>query len=305
MSNSNQMQAFKLSSRSDFDTWSKWKLSLYSPDRIERLRKLIEFNPDEPLQPNPRANLRQNINDFNFALYRINDPDNFDLAALSRLGRLFGLSQLDANLCAEDDRITIITDRSGQDDSVKHRQRYIPYSNRALGWHTDGYYNPSHQRVRSFILHCVQPATRGGGNRFLDPDIVYILLRRKNPAFIEALTNPEVMRIPENRGDEGLLRPETTTSVFQLSSDYAVLDMRFSQRKKHIIWRDDAVTQEALASLNELLESTAQWHIDYRLNAGEGIVSNNVLHQRDAFQDDADHRRVYYRARYYSRIALT
>ncbi|MCH7880765.1 MAG: hypothetical protein IIB69_04140 [Proteobacteria bacterium] len=128
------MQAFKLSSRSDFDTWSKWKLSLYSPDRIERLRKLIEISPDEPLQPKPRAKLRQNINDFNFALYRINDSDNFDLAALSRLGRLFGLSQLDANLCAEDDRITIITDRSGQDDAdhrrVYYRARY--YSRIAL-----------------------------------------------------------------------------------------------------------------------------------------------------------------------------
>ena len=298
------MQAFKLSSQSDFDTWSKWKLSLYSPDRIESLRKLIEISPDEPFQPNQLANLRQNIKDFNLTLYRINDPDNFDLAALSRLGRQFGLSQLDANLCAEEDRITIITDRSDQDSSAEHRQRYIPYSNRALGWHTDGYYNPSHQRVRSFILHCVQPALRGGANRFIDPDIVYILLRQENPAFIKALTNPEVMRIPENRGDGGRLRPETATSVFQLSSDYAVLDMRFSQRKKHIIWRDDALTQEALSCLNELLDSNTRWHIDYRLNAGEGIVSNNVLHQRDAFQDNADRRRVYYRARYYSRVTL-
>lgn len=299
------MQAFTLSSQSDFDTWSKWKLSLYSADRIERLRKLIEISPDEPFQPNQRANLRQNIRDFNLTLYRINDPDNFDLAALSRLGRQFGLSQLDANLCAEDDRITIITDRSDQDSPGEHRQRYIPYSNRALGWHTDGYYNPSHQAVRSFILHCAQPALRGGANRFIDPDIVYILLRRENPDFIKALTNPEVMRIPENRGDEGRLRPETATPVFRLSSDYAVLDMRFSQRKKHIVWRDDALTREALACLNELLDSSTRWHIDYRLNAGEGIVSNNVLHQRDAFQDDADRRRVYYRARYYSRITLT
>ncbi len=298
------MQSLNLSNQPDFDIWSEKKLSLYSSDRIERLRKLIEINPDEPFHPDQHANLRQNINDFNLALYRVNDPDNFDLDTLSRLGKRFGLSQLDANLCAEDDRITIITDRSDQDSSGKNRQRYIPFSNRSLGWHTDGYYNRPHQRVRSFILHCTQPATSGGRNHFIDPDIVYILLRRENPAFIKALINPEVMRIPENRRDEVLLRPETATSVFQLSSDDRVLDMRFSQRKKHIIWHDDALTQDALSCLNELLETGTQWHIEYRLNAGEGIVSNNVLHQREAYQDDIGHRRVYYRARYYSRITM-
>ncbi|MFV2031582.1 MAG: TauD/TfdA family dioxygenase [Gammaproteobacteria bacterium] len=299
-----QMQPLSPSNRSDFDTWSKSKLSLYSSDRIERLCEATEISPDGPFQPRQLANLQQNFSDFNFGLYRIDDTDHFDLAALSRLGRRFGLSQLDANLCAEDDRITIITDCSDAQNRDKQRQRYIPYSNRAMGWHTDGYYNPQHQRVRSFILHCAQPAAKGGSNRFMDPDIAYILLRQENPAYIKALTMPDVMRIPENSGAEGCLRSETATSVFQFSSDYRILDMRFSQRKKNVIWRDDAVTQEALACLNELLDSNSRWHIDYHLNAGEGIVTNNVLHRRDAYQDDADHKRVFYRARYYSRVTL-
>ena len=298
------MQAFNLGNQPDFDTWSKWKMSLYSPDRIEGLKSAIELNPDEPFRQQQLEKLRLTFDRFNFSLYRIADSDNFDLNALTRLGMQFGLSELDANLCAEEDRITIVSDYTGQDDSNINRQRYIPFSSRAMGWHTDGYYNPQHQRVRSFILHCAQPASSGGSNCFLDPDIVYILLRRENPAFIQALTNPEVMRIPENSDDKNVLRPETATAVFQVSPDHSILDMRFSQRKKHIIWADDSLTMEALACLNDLLESKKQWHIDYRLNAGEGIVSNNVLHQRDAYHDNADNRRVYYRARYYSRVSV-
>ena len=299
------MQAFNLSHQSDFDTWSKWKLSLYSSQGIERLRKVIEIDPDAPFEKAQLTKLRQNIDDFNFAFYRIINCSNFDLNALSLLGRQFGLFELDANLCAEEDRMTILTDHTSQDDSNKHRQRYIPYSNKALNWHTDGYYNPQHQRVRAFILHCVQPASSGGGNSFIDPDIVYILLRQENPAFIEALANPEVMLIPENRDDKDILRPETSTAVFQVSSDYAILDMRYSQRKKHIIWRDDSLTQQALSCLNELLGKKSKWHIDYRLKAGEGIVSNNVLHRREAYHDDTGNQRVYYRARYYSRVTIT
>ena len=36
-----------------------------------------------------------------------------------------------------------------------------------------------------------------------------------------------------------------------------------------------------------------------------GLVSNNVLHDRAAFTDDASHKRHYYRARYFDRLAGT
>ena len=41
----------------------------------------------------------------------------------------------------------------------------------------------------------------------------------------------------------------------------------------------------------------------FRLEAGMGIVCNNVLHERDAFSDSAEHRRLVFRARYHDRIA--
>jgi len=36
-----------------------------------------------------------------------------------------------------------------------------------------------------------------------------------------------------------------------------------------------------------------------------GLVSNNVLHDRAAFQDDESHTRLIYRARYFDRLAGT
>jgi hypothetical protein len=41
------------------------------------------------------------------------------------------------------------------------------------------------------------------------------------------------------------------------------------------------------------------------LQAGEGLISNNVLHNRTAFEDGPGHRRLIYRARFYDRIDLT
>lgn len=42
-----------------------------------------------------------------------------------------------------------------------------------------------------------------------------------------------------------------------------------------------------------------------RLESGMGLASNNVLHARAAFSDDATHKRHDYRARYFDRLAGT
>ena len=52
------------------------------------------------------------------------------------LGARFGLTALDNNTGADDDGITSLEVR---DDSW--RKHYIPYTNRQIHWHTDGYYN--------------------------------------------------------------------------------------------------------------------------------------------------------------------
>ncbi len=296
------MQPLSISNSADFDIWARRKLSLYSLEAKERLLQPININVDQGFDSIQLIKLRQSIQDYNLVIYQIEGkieiiPENINVMA----GQL-GLKTLDAHLCATEDLISVITDTSKDQSSNDHRNRYIPYSNKSLNWHTDGYYNPYHRRVRAVWLHCQQAASRGGENSFIDPEIAYILLRQENPGFIGALSHPEVMRIPANIENEKSIRGETASAVFQVCEDFTEMEMRFSQRKRNIIWRDDSITREALAFLNELLEQDSIWRTDFRLQAGQGVISNNTLHRRSAYEDDAGNQRVYIRARYYNRI---
>jgi hypothetical protein len=78
--------------------------------------------------------------------------------------------------------------------------------------------------------------------------------------------------------------------------------MRYSARRRNIQWRDDPLTRAAVACLTEFLADNDGPVLRYRLRPGEGLISNNVLHNRSAFEDEPGHRRLLYRARYYDRI---
>ena len=67
----------------------------------------------------------------------------------------------------------------------------------------------------------------------------------------------------------------------------------------------DAKTRAAVALLGELLAATEGPVIRCRLAPGQGIISNNVLHNRSAFQDDSMERRLVYRMRFLDRIVAT
>ncbi len=81
--------------------------------------------------------------------------------------------------------------------------------------------------------------------------------------------------------------------------------MRFSARMKNIQWRDDDLTRAARDCPSEILTDDNEPIFRYRLQPGEGLISNNVLHNRTAFEDSPDHRRLFYRARYYDRMDST
>ena len=218
------------------------------------------------------------------------------------LGRDFGLTDLDHNPLADEDSISALEVVPGKSD-----RGYIPYSNRRLLWHTDGYYNPPERRIRSFLLHCVRPAVEGGENALLDHEIAYLLLRDANPDYVAALMHPQAMTIPANTEDTAQNRPAQTGPVFAIDALTGALHMRYTARTRSIIWRDDATTKAAVACLEELLASDSPYVFRYRLQAGEGLLCNNVLHNRTAFTDvpQADATRLIYRARYYNRVAGT
>jgi hypothetical protein len=80
--------------------------------------------------------------------------------------------------------------------------------------------------------------------------------------------------------------------------------MRYSARKRNIVWKDDAATMKARDFITTLFQDTGAPIYTYRLRPGEGVVSNNILHRRNAFTDGdtADRKRLVWRARFYDRI---
>jgi alpha-ketoglutarate-dependent taurine dioxygenase len=53
--------------------------------------------------------------------------------------------------------------------------------------------------------------------------------------------------------------------------------------------------------MKSLLHNPSPWQFHAKLQAGQGLICNNVLHTRSGFTD-GEHARLLYRARYYDRI---
>lgn len=233
---------------------------------------------------------------FNMAIYR-SRPGAPDPALPRSLGRQLGLVRLDANWLADEDGISPITVRAGAGPAGA----YIPYTDRAIQWHTDGYYHPAERRIRGMILHCVRPAAQGGANRLLDHELAYIALRDLDPAHVQVLSAADAMTIPARTDEDGVARPAQTGPVFSTDAD-GQLHMRYTARTRSIVWKADAATQAAVAALRGVL-ATSPFVLQGRLDAGMGLVCNNVLHDRAAFVDDPQKPRLLYRARFLDRVA--
>ena len=137
--------------------------------------------------------------------------------------------------------------------------------------------------------------------------MLYIQLRDTDPALVEALMRPDAMTIPPNEEGGEEIRGAQSGPVFSVHPATGSLHMRYTARTRNIEWKQDAKTLEAVALMTELLENGNPYRFDVRLRPGEGIICNNVLHCRTAFEDDADtgRGRLLYRARYYDRIHAT
>ena len=290
---------FALENARSYATWRNAKLKDY-PVSAAALR--VEVKDPRALSDTEMQRLLQVCRKTNMAIYASRLGELADKLIPRRLGEQFGLIRLDSNLLADEDAVTSL-----QVAPEKSGRGYIPYSNRRLLWHTDGYYNPPERRVRAFVLHCVTPAARGGENALLDPEIAYLRLRDENPEFIRALMAPDALTIPANTEEGGENRPAQTGPVFSVDPATGSLHMRYTARTRSIEWKPDAATRNAVQALERLLAGDSPHVFGYRLAAGEGLLCNNVLHNRTEFADDVDKgvSRLIYRARYYDRIRGT
>ncbi|MGE0875337.1 MAG: TauD/TfdA family dioxygenase [Burkholderiales bacterium] len=286
---------FALDQPQAYRRWRDEKLARY-PRRAEDL--IVQVRDPRRLSDGEAAGLRRICARANMAVYSSALGELPDKDIARRLGERLGLARLHTNPLADEDGISSLAV-----SAEKSGRGYIPYSNRRLLWHTDGYYNPPRERIRAFTLHCVRPAAEGGENRLLDPDIAYILLRDADPRFVAALSAPDAMTVPANDEDPAAQRAAQPGPVF--SADDGALHMRYTARIRSIVWRADAATQEAVERLRAILDSDSPYVFKLRLAAGQGLVCNNVLHDRSAFTDAPapGQARLVYRARYLDRVA--
>ena len=291
---------FDLANKNAYERWRDEKLYDYPVTAQSLLVEISDFH-------NPRdsevAALKEHISKTNMALYSCTLGRGDDIGStkrsLSSLGLLLGLKSMDSNLCADQDDYSILS--ISKDVS---KSRYIPYTSKPLNWHTDGYYNSADRKIRGMGLHCISPAAVGGENALMYPEIVYILLRDETPDFISALTHPHAMEIPANNEGDRNIRAVKSGPVFSLFGDDATLHMRYTARTRSIKWRQDEVTTAAVKFLDDLLNSDSPYIFRHRMTAGEGVLSNNVLHNRTGFEDDKTRQRSFLRARYFDRIII-
>ena len=288
-------QPFALDQPQPYLRWRERKLARY-PCRVEDL--IVEVRDPRDLSASEVDKIQRVCSVANMAVYASPLAGVADKDIPRRLGARLGLVHVRANPLADEDGISAL-----EAAPEKSALGYIPYSNARLLWHTDGYYNPPARRVRAFILHCVRAAATGGENRLLDHEIAYILLRDANPEYVKALSAPDAMTIPANTMDGAAFRPAQTGPVF--STDGGALHMRYTTRTRSIEWRPDETTRSAVQFLNRILDAESPYVLALRLAGGQGLVCNNVLHNRSAFTDHPAPGlgRLVYRARYSDRIA--
>ena len=290
---------FSLDNDAAYRCWRDEKLEHY-PMSSEAL--MVEVADMNALTAEEHAAVVARCQKANMAIYACRGEVNDAREAVRALGQQLGLVRLDRNLCADEDSVAVL-----RVITQGRPQEYIPYTDRPINWHTDGYYNTRHEQIRGVVMHCVSDAATGGASSLLDPELIYLLMRDEDPQCVWALMQPEAMTIPPNVEHGRNLRPARTGPVFSIHPDDGSLHMRYTARTRSIQWKDDRVTKKAVDFLTSLLASGLPQIFRARLAPGQGVICNNVVHAREGFSDDdaSGKRRTLLRARYYDRIAGT
>ena len=259
-------------------------------------RRWIEIEDPWRLRPAERDAIASQCARFNLALYRFSRGGS-NPEALSAFANAMGLQHRDLTLGA--DRRGIASVRAARDP---RGPEMIPFTARALNWHTDGYYNAPGRSVRAIVMHCAARAASGGETTLLDPDLVYAAVHGQDPDLVDALAHPGAMTIPAHEIDGKVVRPVRTGPIFRFDGAPPRLHMRYTMRTRSIRWRPTPDTARAVAALEAAIASLSAHHVQVRFEAGEGVICNNVLHRRSAFVDAGGSRRTLLRIRSFDRV---
>ncbi|HCQ67544.1 MAG TPA: taurine catabolism dioxygenase TauD [Rhodobacteraceae bacterium] len=279
------------------DFYREWRAARFLAAEAARSAGFVEIanlaNPSEA----EKTELIRRCTAANLALYATDDSAD-QRGGLRPFAEAFELRIAEKHRSAGGDGIVALrqSDAPGQ-------KGYIPYSKRKMNWHTDGYYNAPDDRISAMVLHTERPADDGGSNQFLDHTIAFIRLMDENPDYVAALMHPQAMTIPANE-EEGSIRPASVGPVFFPDADTGEMQMRYTARTRSIEWRDTSLTRDAVAFLQHILETPDPMTISLRFGAGQGVLCNNVLHDRTGFDAKAAAHspRTVYRIRFHNRV---
>ncbi len=279
--------------------WREEKLADY-PANIDEL----SIKVDDPSAPNSQQveALIEKCRKANMAIYVGPEQVVEDKEIPIGLGASLGLKKVDGSLTTEEDGVSELAVADSGDKSA-----YIPYTDKSLGWHTDGCYNDPDNLIHGFLLHCVRAAPEGGENFILDPEIAYILLRDENPEFIDGLMQSNALTIPANIENGQVIRAEQIGPALSINPNTNAMHLRYTGRKTYVTWLDDPRVKGALEFLQQILNSDTKYVFNVKLKPGSGLVGNNVLHGRTKFKDGTatETKRLIYRIYYRDRIANT
>ena len=282
-----------------YQRWREEKLAAVSPSSVV---EPIEIADPRALTKSEIDKITTNCRVCNFCLYVFTKVSQTDpRKTVIAFARQLGLYHIDKPAHRDTHRVATITVNAEQ-----QTEEYIPYTNRPINWHTDGYYNTQARQIRGVIMHCVQAASRGGANKLLDPELVYIKLRDIDSQLIEALMSSNALCIPANDKHPEMRRPARGGPVFSMDCYNAKLHMRYTHRTKSVSWAANQSTEKAARVLRDVIENLSEQASTVRLEPRQGILCNNVLHTREGFTDVTSGRsRTLLRARYFERIAGT
>jgi len=286
---------FDLSSDSAYQAWRDAKLAAY-PRSVDEL--IVTLDDPRHLKPDETAALAARCARANMVIYHAPNHPPADKSFPHQLAKQLGLVRLEGNYLSDEDGLSSITPADSESGG---RGEFIPYTNKSINWHTDGYYNALDRQILGMTLHCAQDAESGGDNALLDHEIAYIQLRDINPDYVAALMQPDAMTIPARMDEDNVARAEQSGPVFAVDPEQGFLSMRYTARTRSIVWKDDAITRAAVKTLADILASS-EYVLTAHLRPGMGLLCNNVLHTRSAFTDSPEHRRLLYRGRYYDRL---
>ena len=286
--NTKYPKRFDLDTDEDYKKWREEKLSAY-PDNVGDL--VVELANMTAITSTEKAKIMELVELANMCVYTAGSAQ-LDMNSLLTLGEQLGVSDTDKlTRHSQSDELT--------DSGILHKA--IPFTTRHVRWHTDATYYGSDKTIQALFLLCKRPAAEGGSNKVLDNEVMYILLRDKDPDVLRILMNNNCFEYKNPKTGE--INHQLGGKVFWVNQN-GHLCHRFSFRKIDMAWSEDSEVIAARDILESLMLEESEYVIEGRLETGMGLISNNVLHTREKLidSDDASKKRLLFRTRFYDRV---